>query len=473
MNAIAPPTLSSLRADLRVRYAAYAAPLLVLIVAAVTHFIYFDRPLTVVFDEVYFPRFALSYLKHEYFLDLHPPLGKLILFVTAWLAGLDPGFSFATNQLPFPDPSYLWLRVPPRIAGTLLPLVLYGVARELALSRWAAFAVGMFAALDNGLLVMSRLALLDSFLLLFGFGALWCYLRACHRGWTWPLVLGAALAGGAAVSVKWTGLSFVALILLLEGVRWLRERTLRTAGRALLIATIAAAVYIGTFAVHFALADRSGRDDAAMTPAFQATLQSNPHAANPALERPGFIAKTIELHRRIFENTRNTRGPHAYASRWYDWPFMMRAVDFWAEHKENSYAHIYMLGNPAVWWIAGYGILFLLVNFPPKLAAWAVRARPQVADRTETFVVLAYLVNVLPFVLIGRIMFLYHYLAALCVALLALGYLLDRTGRYRGRLAIALLALAAAGFVYFAPLTYGLPLAPADFDARFWVKGWR
>jgi dolichyl-phosphate-mannose--protein O-mannosyl transferase len=59
------------------------------------------------------------------------------------------------------------------------------------------------------------------------------------------------------------------------------------------------------------------------------------------------------------------------------------------------------------------------------------------------------------------------------VALLALGYLLDRTGRYRGRLAIALLALAAAGFVYFAPLTYGLPLAPADFDARFWVKGWR
>jgi dolichyl-phosphate-mannose-protein mannosyltransferase len=145
-----------------------------LALSAALHFVWFERPLTVVFDEVYFPRFALSYLKGEYYFDLHPPLGKLILFATAWLGGLDPAFSFATNHLPFPDSSYLLLRVPPRIAGTLLPLVLVAVALELGVSRFASFTAGYLAALDNALLVISRFALLDSFLLLFGFGAIWC-----------------------------------------------------------------------------------------------------------------------------------------------------------------------------------------------------------------------------------------------------------------------------------------------------------
>jgi dolichyl-phosphate-mannose-protein mannosyltransferase len=147
---------------------------LLLAASALLHFVWFSRPLTVVFDEVYFPRFGLAYLKNEYYFDLHPPLGKLIYGATAWLAGLDPSFSYATNHLPYPDASYLAMRVPPRLAGTLLPLVLAAVALELGLSRGAALVVGLLAALDNALLVISRFALIDPFLLLFGFGALWC-----------------------------------------------------------------------------------------------------------------------------------------------------------------------------------------------------------------------------------------------------------------------------------------------------------
>ncbi|HEU0204210.1 MAG TPA: phospholipid carrier-dependent glycosyltransferase, partial [Burkholderiaceae bacterium] len=94
---------------------------LILLVSALLHFVFFSRPLQVVFDEVYFARFGLAYLDNRYYFDLHPPLGKLIFFVTGWLAGLSSDFSFAKNMLPFPDASYLVLRVPPRLAGTLLP----------------------------------------------------------------------------------------------------------------------------------------------------------------------------------------------------------------------------------------------------------------------------------------------------------------------------------------------------------------
>ncbi len=441
-----------------------------LALSAALHFIWYERPLAVVFDEVYFPRYALAYLRHEYYFDLHPPLGKLIYFATAWAAGLDPGFSFATNHLPFPDASYLVLRIPPRVAGTLLPLVLVGIALEIGLSRFAAFTVGFLAALDNALLVMSRFALLDPFLLLFGFGAIFCYLHGRERGWPWFAAAG--LLGALALSIKWTGLSFIALILLAEFLRWVRAPRAAGAVRIAAAVLVVAVVYVADFAAHFALAYKSGPDDAMMSREFQATLVGNSNAADPTLVRPGFVARFVELNQRMFENTRKTFGPHQYASRWYDWPFMMRSVDFWAEHKDGRIAHVYFLGNPVVWWSAGYGVLFLLVNFPPKVFAWITRQRRAGIDRTELTIVTAYLANMLPFVGIARIMFSYHYLPALCVALVGLGYLLDHCGGYRRVLGLALLAAASVTFVYFSPLSYALPLAPADFDARFWVRGW-
>lgn len=455
-----------------IRWLARGWPFVLLLAAsALLHFAWYGRPQTVVFDEVYFPRFGLSYLRGEYFFDLHPPLGKLIYFATGWLAGIDPSFSFASNQLPLPDASYLVLRVPPRIAGTLLPLVLAGVAREIGLSRLAAWVVGALAALDNGLLVISRFALIDPFMLLFGFSALWCYLRSRERGWRWWVASG--VLAGAAASVKWTGTSFLALILLAEGVRWLRAREARGLYRLGALASLAVLVYLACFAAHFALAWRSGPDDGAMSREFQATLAGNPNAQDPALHRLGWAGRFVELHERMFENTRKTLGPHAYASRWYDWPFMMRSIDLWAEHKQGAIAHIYFLGNPVVWWASGYCILYLLVNFPPRCFAQAVR-RPGVRlEYVEVVVVVAYLANMLPFVPIARIMFAYHYLPALCIALIGLGCLLDRCGAYRRALATILIALALGAFLYFAPLTYGLQLSPAEFDARFWVRGWR
>jgi dolichyl-phosphate-mannose-protein mannosyltransferase len=165
--------------------------------------------------------------------------------------------------------------------------------------------------------------------------------------------------------------------------------------------------------------------------------------------------------------------PHPYASRWYDWPFMMRAVAMWTEARDGRIASIQLLGNPAVWWASGYGILLLLLNFPPRLFNWALRRPGVTPTRAEVAIVVAYLANLLPFVPIARPMFIYHYMPALCVALIGIGYLLDRCGRDARWLGAALLLLACAAFVYFAPLTYGLALPADDFHARMWLRGWR
>jgi dolichyl-phosphate-mannose-protein mannosyltransferase len=450
-----------------------AAPWLIVALAFALHAAWFRHPLQVVFDEIYFPRFALAYLDGSWYFDLHPPLAKLLLGGTAWLLGLDPSFSYATNGLPFPDPSYALLRLPVHATGVLLPLVLYGIARELQLSVFAATVVGLLAALDNALLAITRIAVTDGFLLLFGFAALWAYLRHRRTG-SWLLLGAAALMAGAALAVKWTGLSFIGLIAVLEGVRLLRERRPAGLARLALVALLPAAVYVGSFAVHFALLDRVGREaPTGLSPAFLATLQGTPQAADPNQRRAGFVERLVEIHHVIANTQRTLAARHQYASRWYDWPFMMRSVDYWAQYHENSLSRIFLIGNPAVWWATGYAILYLLVNFVPKLPALLARTQPPPAGFPELLVVGSYLANMLPFVPIRRVMFLYHYLPALCFALLGLGLLIDRCGRHARWVGISLLLLAVTAFLYFAPLSYGLPLTREEFDARFWLKGWK
>jgi dolichyl-phosphate-mannose--protein O-mannosyl transferase len=438
---------------------AWLAPLLLLLAGLATHAAWFTRPLTVVFDEVYFGRYAMAYLKgHDYF-DLHPPLAKLLLGATAWVLGLDPGFSWATNGLAFPDPAYALLRAPVHVVGILLPLAFWGVARELGLSRWAAFVVGALAVLDNAWLVMTRVALTDGFFILFGFAALWAYLRHRRSGRARGLWVAAVLAG-AALSVKWTALSFLGLMLGLEAIRlWRERRTVGAAGlwRPAALLALPLAVYVASFALHFAVVTPPPDADATMVNA----------AKLPFGER------FVDLNRRMWQASSGMTVKHGYASRWFDWPFMMRTIDFWAQYRDDLLSRIYLLGNPVVWWGTGYCMLFLLVNFVPKLPDLLTRRVPAPAAPAEIFLVCAYLANMLPFTVIGRVMFLYHYLPALGFALLALGLLLDRSGRHAKWLGLTLLALAGAAFVYFAPLTYGLEITRAQFDARFWVNSWK
>ena len=68
-------------------------------------------------------------------------------------------------------------------------------------------------------------------------------------------------------------------------------------------------------------------------------------------------------------------------------------------------------------------------------------------------------------------MFLYHYLAALVFAILILVYLIERQ-RHAKKIFIGLAVASAVAFVYFTPLTYGLPLSPKTYESRVWLPSW-
>lgn len=439
--------------------------IIILLVALglVTHFAWLGTPDSAVFDEVHFGKFISAYFTHEYYFDIHPPLGKLILAAWGSLWGFRPGFSFASIGDAYPDNLYIALRFLPSLAGAFLPLVIYGVARRLKMSQAASALAGVLIALDNALLVQSRYILLDAFLLLFGFTSLYCYLRWRAGGTKW-LLAAAGILGGAAMSIKWTGITFLALIVILELFHLWQDRR-GTARRRLgpLVATLGVLpllVYAGAFTIHFSLLTKTGAGDAFMSTRFQKGLEGSRHAEDATLTTLSMPEKIIELNREMFRSNQRLTATHPYSSKWYSWPFLDRPIFYWVKDT----ARVYLVGNPAVWWLSTAAAMVILINLLMS-GLRRINAVPAILAG-------AWLMNMLPFMGIDRVMFLYHYFTALIWAVLMLAYITDQSRKAKQAFFL-FSGLALALFIFFAPLSYGLPMSSTAYEARVWFNSWR
>ena len=446
--------------------------------AAVTRFAALTHPRAIVFDEVYFREAALRYVNGTYFFDLHPPLGKLLLAGWAKLFGVS-----ATVQSS--DPVVV-LRMLPALAGTVLVAAFYLLLRELTASRRVATFGAALLLLDDAILVESRLILVDSMLLLFGIGALTCYLASRRRTGRmhWILLISSAVLAGMAASTKWTGLSALGVIGLVWMAHTLRRRvSWRLAlPQAAVLLLVPALLYVCVFAIHFQLLAHSGPGDAFMSQRFQSTLVGNANY-DPAASM-SFPDRFIEANKSMhsYEESLNN-SQHPYSSTWLSWPLLKRPVYYWVGHTKTTgtQEYIYLQGNPVIWWGLLAGVVVVAVG-------WLRRPELFVRHRgTMALLTVAWAANFLPFATIVRPMFLYHYFFSLmyCIAAVSIGLGIlagwmtagEGVWRFPSRRSAALywgiLAVAVAGFLFFAPISYGLPLSDGGLSARIWLDSWR
>jgi dolichyl-phosphate-mannose-protein mannosyltransferase len=431
-------------------------------------------PNSVVFDEVYFKVFAAHYMDGRYYFDIHPPLGKLLLAGWARIIGL--------NSNAMINGTAVGIRVLPAVAGILLIPLMWGILRRLGASRPFAFLGAGMVLFDNAILVESRFILMDSMLLLFGLAAVYFYLVAqkqnSRQRWAWLCL--AAISAGAAVSVKWTGLNALAIILLI----WLwDQRSLpfswkHRIGELCLLIIIPAILYISVFWIHFSLLPHSGDGDAFMSAQFQSTLVGNPYYSPTA--HLSFWSKFVQLNVEMYHASETLTATHPYGSKWYSWPLEVRPIYYWegAELANGDQGNIYLLGNPIIWW----GIWASIILGAAYVWLTKRKLRPATIGAMSIAGV-AYLINYLPFIGITRVMFLYHYFFAFLYSIIFAVMLWNDlatdvhgkqlTSHRHRQLYIGLILITIISFCFFAPISYGTPLSPAGLQLRMWLHSWR
>ncbi|KAI8855162.1 dolichyl-phosphate-mannose-protein mannosyltransferase [Chytridium lagenaria] len=254
----------------------------------------------VVWDEAHFGKFASFYLKREFYFDVHPPLGKILLGFSGLAAGYNGSFGFDSGAK-YPDyVNYGAMRVFAALFGAGMVPVAYFTALQMKLSQAASILMASMVLMDIATLTISRFILLDSMLLFFTSLSAMClvtfrnYQRTSPLSpewYYWMAATGVSLGCVTRCSVKWVGLFAIALVglytisdlwdmlgdLEMPKAVYIRHWLARIA----LLIIVPVSVYLFSFQLHFWILNRSGTGDAQMSSLFQAGLKGNDYYKNP------------------------------------------------------------------------------------------------------------------------------------------------------------------------------------------------
>lgn len=369
-------------------------------------------PPVVVFDEVHFLRFTRQYFYGEYFFDIHPPLGKLVLLTIIKLFCGPPKVKFNSNGASFGHQRYLPLRVTSAFFGAALSPLCYLISRELGLSVPASLFPAIVQAVEQLAVIESRLVLLDAQLMFWMAVCLLCALRMWGRKplKRWPLVCATALSGSAAVSVKWTALAtpgMIAIVSLIGAPFPAQRLALKEMGVA---GGLAVSLYTVLFYIHFRLLPKSGDGDAFMKETFKATLIGN-KLYDPKHRGPGFISNFLYLNYEMYIANKGIKTRHFWESKYWQWVLNKRGLLYYSEvSKADPTYHekIYLIVNPAVTAVTCISLVICIL----MSAVWVIRrwrSRAPSKKRLErrrmhsfilrgAFLLSGYVFNLLPYV---------------------------------------------------------------------------
>ena len=419
------------------------------LLSALTVFVLPGQPERIVFDEVHFVKFVSSYCcTGKRIFDVHPPHGKLLIAGVARTLG----YSSSADSLNINDKmasgDSFKLRLLPALAGMLLPLVVFRLLLHLGAFQSTALFAALLLVFDNAFTVQSRLASLDSMLLLFTFTSLMFYFDAARSSghWRWPLLIICGACAGLAAGVKYTGmlaLGMLGVLLFLDLMNALRTGVVRWyqpfISGAVIIAAAFAVFVLGWY-LHFQLLDRAGPGDA------WGILQG------------GFWQKFMTVQEQMLRANAGLGHTHHDASAWWQWPLMLKPIYYWA----SDGAKLYFIGNPLVWW--GSTLVLLTVLMVTLLSLVSSLQITATSNRKVLLAVpvIGYLCAYLPLLYVGRILFLYHYLTALVFAIMISALWLQKISwlrdgsLFKQRLSVyGVLALVLLTFTAFIPFTYG------------------
>ena len=384
------------------------------------------------FDEIYHARTAWEQRNGVYPYEItHPPLGKSIIGLGIALFGMTPfGWRFSGT-----------------LFGVLMLPLLYVFAKRLFGGRFVPGAVTALMATDFMHFVQTRIATIDTYAVFF---ILLMYLfmyRFVSGGRLWDLAL-CGVSFGLGAASKWTcfyagaGLAVIWLWWVIESAR---------AGRLDLRGFVKNALFCVVFFL--------------LVPGLIYYLAYLPYGrargVTNVLSRE-YLDIVLQNQAYMFNYHAGLVATHPYSSHWYQWLLDIRPILYYLDYlPDGRHVSFGAFVNPVLCW----GGLFALF----VLGYLAVARR----DRVSAYILLGYLAQLLPWVLVPRLTFAYHYFPCTVFLALALGRCFDVMVRNlpRGKLYVAGLAvLSLAVFALFYPNLAGLPIR--DGILRSWLPTW-
>lgn len=501
----------------RHRLVSWGVPALLALVAGLTRLVGLGYPRELVFDETFYVKDGWSLWNLGYSANwpedanagfakgivdtylqtgsyvVHPPLGK-------WLIGLGMALGGAENSLSW--------RLATAVVGILAVLLLFLIAKRLFASTLLGGIAGFLLAIDGNAIVMSRVALLDNFVMFFallGFGAIlldrtwtqrklesWVQGRLdagldLHWGpvfWARPWLFAAGIAFGLTASVKWSGLYFLAgfavYTLVIDAlarrragiVYWPMTFPLQGAASFVLTVPIAGAVYLASWASWFTTSGGYGRHWAEA-------------AGNAATGFFSWVPLSVQsfwhYQQSVYAYHVGEMRPHAYQANPLTWLFMIRPTSmFYQDAREGELgcavehcgSSITGIANPLIWLAATAALGYL--------AYLLIRHRNWRAG----LILMGMAAGYLPWLLyLNRTVFQFYTIAfepyMILALTMAIGAILgtrdDPPERRRSGIAVVLIFLVAATAisVFFWPLWTGMQLDFELLKAHWWLPTWR
>lgn len=378
------------------------------------------------FDEIYHARTALEHIENVYPYEItHPPLGKEIIGIGIRLFGMTPfGWRFMGT-----------------LFGVLMLPILYVFLKRLTRSSAITACATIIFAFDFMHFVQTRIATIDTyavFFILLMYLFMWRFVSSGK--WRYLALSGIFFGIGAAS--KWTCIYAGAGLAAIWLVYWITQgRKPRFASRFFANCAFCLVFFVAIpLAIYYASYYHYG------------TASGLEGCVGMYFTRDYFdIVWDNQVY--MWEYHSDLVSTHPYSSRWYQWLVDARPILYYLEYFPDgtTKSAFGAFLNPIFCWA---GLLAVIAN-----AVFAFRDR----DGRAAFIVIGYLAQLLPWVLVTRLTFAYHYFPSEVFMLLALANVwlrMKEHGLFRWeRNMYAVTGVSAALFVAYYPVLTGLRCA--------------
>lgn len=381
------------------------------------------------FDEVHYVKFIRGLINDYQYLEtsnVHPPLWHM---------------SVAFCMKLFGDVSWAW-RFVSLWSGLAVIFLTYKVALQITKDSTVSFLACFLLVFDCLSLTQARIAMMNSFMLLFMLASLLYFLRSFpDEG---PLDKRALrLSGiffGVALASKLVSLSVLFFFACIIGMEMVKRKGCREEiGKNVVY-------YLGLFPIVIFL---------------------SAHIFIPFL-RDRTLADVWKIWSFHMGYNVGMKQEHGYSSVWWQWPLMFRPIWFYFKAQDWGtpaavVRGIFCIGNPAIFWLIPVAVGNLVWRFFKE------------KSRVCGLVLLGFFSHWLPFAFSSRLQFFHYFYIAMPFVVMAVALLVIqvwRTGKMGRGIVLVYLILVAGMFVFWYPLLIGLPVSGEFYGKHIWFNSW-